>query len=57
VKILKYMKSKTVQRLFDKMKKAPLDVKIKRWFTFKLFELMFITRKYWDKIPKENKNG
>ncbi len=49
------MKSKTVQLLFDKMKKAPLDVKIKRWFTFKLLELMFITRKYWDKTHSKRK--
>jgi len=43
------MKSKTVQRLMEKMEKDPWHIKLKRWLTLKVWVWTCLTRKYWDK--------
>lgn len=43
------MRSKTVERMFNEMKKDRWYVKLKRWYKVKLWTYACLTRKFWDK--------
>ncbi len=43
------MKSKTVERLLEKMKKDPWYIKLKRWIKIQIWVYVCLNRKYWDK--------
>lgn len=43
------MRSKTVQRVLDKMDRDPWYIKFKRWFKVQIWIYKCLTRKYWDK--------